>query len=575
MKRLRRRLFLHFSLQFIFLAIGIVILFLFILLITIMLMTRHESKYNYYQTRIDTIAMETSDSFKQLEMNDEWDKGFEKDQIWVQVINEDGTVVESSNVPNDLPSKYSPYLLSLMKEKNELQGYSLYFYLETTYEEPYLFVLGHKNVAQTTLKQIVTDFSSEGMIPEGSRSSVEDILKDLHGGLQIYHPNGETVQLLGENLAKDEKPLDFFMRESIPDTYATSSATYMDPHTNHLWVLYTENTNNKEIKLNSLKEVILAFAIAVGILLVFTIGLSFWNGFRYGNPLFIFTGWLSRMGNEQYGEVLTEKEKKLIFRKNGKVRLKYRLYSEVFQAFYTMAEKLDATNKDRIKLEQSREEWMTGISHDLRTPLTTMQGYGTLLESGQYDWSKDELEDIGRTIGEKSQYMLNLIEDFSLSFHLKNDTSQSFEPTELNFFISKIVEKFTNDRTLGEYPITFHSSNYPITIPIAKRWFERMMDNLIYNAVKHNPPGTEIKITIEKKDSGISIIVRDHGIGMDEETIANLFNRYFRGTNTEERVEGSGLGMSIAKQIAQLHKGDIVVRSKIGDGTAVTIQLTV
>jgi signal transduction histidine kinase len=204
-----------------------------------------------------------------------------------------------------------------------------------------------------------------------------------------------------------------------------------------------------------------------------------------------------------------------------------------------------------------------------------MQENGTLLESGQYDWSKDELEDIGRTIGEKSQYMVNLIEDFSLSFHLKNDTSQSFESTELNSFINKIVEKFTNDLTMGEYPITFHSSNLPITIPIAKRWFERMMDNLIYNAVKHNPPGTEIKITLEKNDSEILLIVRDYGLGMDEETIANLFNRYFRGTNTEERVEGSGLGMSIAMQIAQLHKGNIVVRSKIGDGTAVTIQLPV
>ena len=120
-----------------------------------------------------------------------------------------------------------------------------------------------------------------------------------------------------------------------------------------------------------------------------------------------------------------------------------------------MAERLDASRKEREQLEKTREEWMAGISHDLRTPLTTMEGYGRLLESGEYDWSKQELEDIGKTIHEKSDYMLNLIEDFTLSFQLKNDAALvSFNDVEINAFIEGVLKKFINDMTLQNYLIS-------------------------------------------------------------------------------------------------------------------------
>jgi signal transduction histidine kinase len=284
------------------------------------------------------------------------------------------------------------------------------------------------------------------------------------------------------------------------------------------------------------------------------------------------------MGSGNYEEVLTEKEKKLIFRKNGKVRFKYRLYAEVFQAFYGMAEQLAASTKEREQLERTREEWMTGISHDLRTPLTTIQGYGTLLERGQYEWSKQELEDIGKIIGEKSIYILSLMEDFSLSFRLKNEDSHvDFQLTEMNQFLNSIASKFIEDITLADYQFSFTKLNHKLSLPIAKRWFERMIDNLIYNAVIHNPPGTTIRIIMEEdRESGhLKILICDNGIGMDEETRKHLFNRYYRGTNTDERVEGSGLGMSIAMQIAKLHKADIDVESEITKGTTVAVYLPI
>lgn len=578
MKRLRRRLFLHFSIQYISLAVAIIILFFFVLLLAVVWSFRHESNYNYYQTKIDSISMDTGNSLSELVMLDEWDKDFAKEKIWVQIINEKGDVMESGNVPDAIPNHYSQHDLYKMQETNELQGYALYFYLETMYEEPYLFVLGHEDQALRLLHQIVNDYGEEGIVPESNMKEVENKLAATEGFIEIYDKNDQLAQTFGRPLEPDEElPLDIFVRKMAPDTYATKTTLYKNPQTQTLWILYTPNENKQEINLNSMKDISIAFAASGVIVLVITIIISFWNGFRYGNPLFIFTGWLSRMGNGKYHEVLTEKEKKLIFRKNGKVRLKYRLYAEVFQEFYDMAEKLASSTKEREELEKSREEWMTGISHDLRTPLTTMQGYGTLLESGQYDWSKQELEDIGKTIGEKSTYMLSLIEDFSLSFRLKNEASLvDFQCIEVNQLMTSIVRKFNEDMTLATYQLSLQPLNHDMSLPIAGRWFERMMDNLIYNAIIHNPSGTTIKIILkEDRENGqLKIMIHDNGVGMDEETRKHLFNRYYRGTNTDERIEGSGLGMSIAMRIAQLHGGDILVQSEKNKGTMVTVVMS-
>lgn len=80
---------------------------------------------------------------------------------------------------------------------------------------------------------------------------------------------------------------------------------------------------------------------------------------------------------------------------------------------------------------------------------------------------------------------------------------------------------------------------------------------------------------IKVQESGIHISIRDNGVGMSEEEQSNLFHRYYRGTNTKEKPEGSGLGLAIAKQIVTLHGGDIVVKSKLEEGTEFLILLPV
>ncbi len=574
MKKLRWRLFLHFSLQFISVAALMVIVVFLTLIVVIGLYAEDVSKYNRYQAKLESIAVDTGFSFTKLEMNKDWDKELEKEHIWVQIIDHEGNVIESGNVPEYIPNKYTYHELKDMKDTKQLQDFSLTFYLETFYESPYLFVLGYRDGTNLLLKRIVEEYGASGGIAEADRTKVENLLEKQNGTLKIYRADETTLQTIGTERYEEEQPLDVFVRDVAPDIYSSKRTTYEDQKNGVVWELYTPNDNKNEVKLETYLDVARGFLITGAIVLFITIAISIWNGFRYGNPLFIFANWLGRMGNGNYNEVLTERERKKVYRKNGNVRLRFKLYQEVFEAFHDMAGKLDASRKEREQLEITRTEWMTGISHDLRTPLSTMQGYGNLLESGQYEWTKDELEDIGKTIGEKSDYMLHLIEDFSLSFQLKNSGNQvQFERVAVNPLIESILEKFQRDRILKDYAISLIPLQKNRFLSVNERLFERMLDNLIYNAMKHNPPGTSVEIILEENNEEIKMVVKDNGVGMDEATKKHLFDRYYRGTNTDERVEGTGLGMSIAMQIAELHGGEITVETWEHVGTEVSVIL--
>ncbi|WP_339226077.1 HAMP domain-containing sensor histidine kinase [Oceanobacillus sp. FSL K6-2867] len=574
MKKLRRRLFMHFSIQFISIAILMVIVVATTLVLGIGLMTEDQARHNYYYTKLEEISMlDAGDSFRELKMREDWSEGLGED-IWVQIINVQGDVMEAGNVPSDFPEHYSMQDLLLMKENESYKGYELTFYLETYYETDYLFILGHKPESGILLDELVKAHNENGIIANQDVAAVNEKLLEIGGTLEIYGSDGEQKMSLGEAEHEEELPLDAFKRGISPDMYSTKQQTYRDAETGDLWVLYTPNVHKGEINLKTYQATLIGLLITAAIVLLITITISIWNGFRYGNPLLVFANWLGRMGNGKYDEVLTEREKKQIFRKSGKIKWRYRLYREVFYAFYEMAQKLDASKKEREQLEKTREEWMTGISHDLRTPLTTMEGYGRLLESGEYEWSQQELKDIGKTIYEKSDYMVKLIEDFTLSFQLKNNAALvSLQTVEVNSFLKRVMKKFMNDITFQDYAISFELLDSNRVVQINERLFERMIDNLIYNAIKHNPPETSVVIQVEEaaNNQDLKIRVIDNGIGMDEETKENLFSRYYRGTNTEESMEGTGLGMSIALQIAKLHQGTILVESEENRGTTVTV----
>lgn len=249
------------------------------------------------------------------------------------------------------------------------------------------------------------------------------------------------------------------------------------------------------------------------------------------------------------------------------------LYREVFHSLNRLAEALKQSEAERQKTEQMREEWIQNLSHDLKTPLASIKGYGELLGDEHYRFTEEEVKTYARIIRRKAEYMEELLEDLKLAQTLKRGlVPLKRRKEDLVALLREIIVDILNHPRYQKRQIFFHPQQEHVFWPVDKQLLQRALTNLIYNAVIHNDAGTEIHVTIEQADRP-RITIRDNGRGISPDDLSKLFQRYYRGTNTEENHQGSGLGLAIAKQIVELHGGSIEVASTLGKGTSFTVTL--
>ncbi|WP_019535709.1 sensor histidine kinase [Paenibacillus ginsengihumi] len=573
--KLRRRLAFHFAYQMIALSALMFCFLIVLLFFLVSFMNNEEMKRNFPAGVLSGIVTETIAEQGAIQLEEHWKLLLEERGMWLQVVDMEGKVIHATNTPEDVPKEYTVSSLLAIQEERRLGKYTLAWEMDLFYDKPLLFLMGRVDAAANRLREWAGAYEKDGLIDPQLRSDLENKLAASGGYLHIVDRDGRIVQTLGQGAGDKTAyhPLEIIAMQEQPGTYATHIAVYLDKGSDNTWVYHTPHDGalRKRPMMNELLRAGLWTMLAV---LLLSLGIAIWHGYRYSRPLLLFTGWFERMGKGAYEEVLTPKDRKRVFRKNGKLRMRYRLYEEVIRSFYRMAEQLAEAERERARLERNREEWMSGISHDLRTPLSSIQGYGYMLEKAPQDWSPEELREMGTVIREKGDYMLELIDDFSLVFRLKSTIRpQELVPLDLNELVRRCVLKYVNDATLNEANLTYIGGETPLVVSGNAKWLQRLMDNLIINAVKHNPEGVQIEVRVESRPGWAAILVADQGVGMDEETKANLFERYYRGTNTEEGVDGSGLGMSIAKAIVEAHAGRVDVWSEVGRGTTITVLL--
>lgn len=173
------------------------------------------------------------------------------------------------------------------------------------------------------------------------------------------------------------------------------------------------------------------------------------------------------------------------------------------------------------------------------------------MESRTYEWSQAEIREFAAIMREKSMYMDEMINDLTLTYRLKNEAfAFEFILTDMNEFIDQTIQKWKQHPQFANVPIHYTASEASIIYPIDARYFRRMLENLLANAALHNPEGTWIYVSLVKNNvSQFVIQIQDNGVGIDEETKELLFERYYRGTNTDELMQGTGFGMAISKQL--------------------------
>lgn len=250
----------------------------------------------------------------------------------------------------------------------------------------------------------------------------------------------------------------------------------------------------------------------------------------------------------------------------------------IFSGIYMALNKMDAEIRysDQLKneTERARQEWITNITHDLKTPLSPVKGYAELLARGTANDSQT-VQEYGSIILKNVDHVEKLINDLKLTYQLESGAFP-FHPEQVRLvrYLKELVIDIVNDPAFSNRNIEFECDLPEITAIIDPALFHRAVCNLVINALVHNPPNTTVMVSVsEDNGNGICLSVRDNGVGISEPEQAELFTRYYRGTNTKEKPEGSGLGLAIAKQIVVLHGGDIVVKSELGKGTEFLILL--
>lgn len=247
----------------------------------------------------------------------------------------------------------------------------------------------------------------------------------------------------------------------------------------------------------------------------------------------------------------------------------------VFRDLYDSLNTLDAEIRDsdnqRTLTEKTREEWIANITHDLKTPLSPIKGYAEVLRETD-GGDREHRRHYADVMLKNVSYMEKLVDDLKLTYQLENGMLPLCrEEQNLTRFLKELAIDILNTPEYEDRIIHFESVDETVTFPFDRMLFTRAFRNLIINAFVHGEEHTEVTVSILASQAGLKIKVSDNGPGMESDTAQRLFDRYYRGTNTEQKPEGTGLGLAIAKGIIDLHGGTVSVFSIPGVGTTFEI----
>lgn len=228
---------------------------------------------------------------------------------------------------------------------------------------------------------------------------------------------------------------------------------------------------------------------------------------------------------------------------------------------------------EHVKLDNMRKEFVADVSHELKTPITSIMGYADTLLEGDYD---DETRTkFLSVISTEARRMAKLVTDLlTLSRYDNKKITSEITSFDLGDLTKKCLEKFKFEIEKKEQSVEcFVTASVP-PVYADKYGIERVVLNILSNAIKYTPEHGTIKVYVGFVYNDAYIKVIDNGIGIPEEDLDRIFERFYRVDKARSReLGGTGLGLSIAKEILDQNKGSIDIKSEVGKGTEVVIRI--
>jgi signal transduction histidine kinase len=234
-------------------------------------------------------------------------------------------------------------------------------------------------------------------------------------------------------------------------------------------------------------------------------------------------------------------------------------------------EQATAELRDQIQL---RDDFMASVSHDLKSPLTFIKGLSSLRRrrakpTADNQSLLDALEQIEGSAGRMARQLDDLVDASRLQAGRPLELRR--EPTDLVALAREVARE--HQETTDRHVVQVNSSQPQVVGDWDAARIERVLSNLLNNAIKYSPRGGAVSVRVATDERAAIMQVQDQGEGIPECDLPHIFERFRRGANVEHRIPGTGIGLAGARQIVELHGGTILAESRVGEGSTFTVQL--
>lgn len=230
---------------------------------------------------------------------------------------------------------------------------------------------------------------------------------------------------------------------------------------------------------------------------------------------------------------------------------------------------IEASNLREVDRLKSR--FFANISHEFRTPLTLIKGPVNQLLEGEYQGDTTEQYQMIIRNCNRLLRMVNQLLDISRLESGKIQLQATAQ--DIVALTRQLTMAFESLAGIRDILLQFTGPKTPVTVYLERQHYEKIIINLIFNALKFTPDNGKINVSVSASDENVAVVVKDSGIGITAENLPFVFDRFYQAEKSEKYSSGSGLGLALSKELVELHHGNIDVVSDIGEGTTFTVSL--
>lgn len=244
-----------------------------------------------------------------------------------------------------------------------------------------------------------------------------------------------------------------------------------------------------------------------------------------------------------------------------------------YEELIPLAHTVQADRQLQADNEAMRREFTANVSHELKTPLTSISGYAELLETRMA--RPEDVPEFGRRIHKEAGRMISLVSDILQLSELDGQQRQNFEPVpvDLAALVRDTAANMTMNARKAYVTLQYTAPDTPLMVQGGRDLLAELAMNLTDNAIRYNRPGGHVQISCGTADGCPYLQVEDNGIGIPQDAQSRVFERFYRVDKSRSKATGgTGLGLAIVKHIAMLHGAKIDLRSTVGTGTTVRVE---